>query len=319
LDAQLGGLSVFLLSIGAFLLVANKVRDLRWLQLMTWAVLVFAGLYFIGRLAPNLVGSITHRVFEGRASGGILYAWLPALALSQALFNRKLPPVWRLVLGTLAFTILYTTFIQAFNWKSGWLPAFTGIVIVLWLRSWRVGLVLSLLAAVPVIGLIPSFLSSDAYSISTRLDASTIMLEIIELNPIFGSGFANYYWYTPLFRINGWEISFSSHNNYVDIIAQTGLLGLACFLWFFLEAGRLGWQLRERVPDGFLKGYVNGALGGLVATLVACMLGDWALPFVYNVGLNGFRTGVFAWLFLGGLVVLENTYQNSKPSPETGV
>jgi hypothetical protein len=42
------------------------------------------------------------------------------------------------------------------------------------------------------------------------------------------------------------------------------------------------------------------------------MLGDWVLPFVYNVGLSGFRTGALAWFFLGGLVVLEKLYVRNK-------
>ncbi len=42
---------------------------------------------------------------------------------------------------------------------------------------------------------------------------------------------------------------FNSHNNYVDIVAQIGLLGLAAFLWFFWEAGKLGWHLRSIVTE----------------------------------------------------------------------
>jgi hypothetical protein len=38
---------------------------------------------------------------------------------------------------------------------------------------------------------------------------------------------------------------------------------------------------------------------------VAGMFGDWVLPFFYNVGLQGFRTSMLAWLFLGGLLSLE--------------
>jgi hypothetical protein len=98
---------------------------------------------------------------------------------------------------------------------------------------------------------------------------------------------------------------FNSHNNYVDILAQTGVVGLVCFVWFIWEAGRLNWRLRERVPDGFARAYVLGAWGGLVGTVVAGMLGDWVLPFFYNIGLNGFRSSMLAWLFLGGLVSLE--------------
>lgn len=55
-----------------------------------------------------------------------------------------------------------------------------------------------------------------------------------------------------------------------------------------------------------------GALGGLAGTLMSGMLGDWFLPFVYNVGLVGFRSSVFAWLFLGGLVVYEQLARQAK-------
>jgi hypothetical protein len=50
---------------------------------------------------------------------------------------------------------------------------------------------------------------------------------------------------------------------------------------------------------------VFAGLAGLVGSLVAAALGDWLLPFVYNIGINGFRTSVLGWLFLGGLVALE--------------
>ncbi len=110
----------------------------------------------------------------------------------------------------------------------------------------------------------------------------------------------------------GYSVSFSSHNNFVDIVAQTGLLGLACFVWFAWELGRLGWQLRARVPVGFPQAYVYGALGGLVGTLAAGMFGDWVLPFVYNIGLKGFRASALGWLFMGGLVALGQMTRSSK-------
>ena len=33
---------------------------------------------------------------------------------------------------------------------------------------------------------------------------------------------------------------------------------------------------------------------------------DWILPFVYNIGFPGFQASVLVWLFLGGLVALDN-------------
>jgi hypothetical protein len=127
-----------------------------------------------------------------------------------------------------------------------------------------------------------------------------------------GLGFANYYWYTPLFPIRGYAVSFNSHNNYIDLVAQCGLVGLVLLFWFFWELGRLGWWLRERVPVGFAQAYVYGALGGLAGTIVVATLGDWVLPFFYNVGLDGFRSSMLGWLFLGGLVCLEQMVISQK-------
>ncbi|MCA9989204.1 MAG: hypothetical protein KDE59_33090, partial [Anaerolineales bacterium] len=40
--------------------------------------------------------------------------------------------------------------------------------------------------------------------------------------------------------------------------------------------------------------------------MVVMLLLDWFLPFVYNVGFPGFQASVLVWLFLGGLVAIEN-------------
>ena len=39
--------------------------------------------------------------------------------------------------------------------------------------------------------------------------------------------------------------------------------------------------------------------------LVLMLFADWILPFVYNIGFSGFQASVLVWLFLGGLVALE--------------
>jgi hypothetical protein len=40
--------------------------------------------------------------------------------------------------------------------------------------------------------------------------------------------------------------------------------------------------------------------------LIAGMLGDWFLPFVYNIGIAGFRSSILPWLFFGGLVTIDH-------------
>jgi hypothetical protein len=38
------------------------------------------------------------------------------------------------------------------------------------------------------------------------------------------------------------------------------------------------------------------------------------VPFVYNVGLDGFRSSMLGWLFLGGLVAMEALLRRREPA-----
>ena len=317
MGAQLGGLAIFVLSAGAFLLVAQYVRDLRWLEWLTWIFLALGGLYIAGRLAPGL-GQFTNSLFDS-ATGSLFWTWLVALSFSQAVFNRNLHPGWRVVVGSLTLATLYVALTQGWAWNSGWIPPLVAVMISLWAAKPKLGLLIAFMGAIGAVTKLQKLIDlvmvgDNEYSLGTRLDAWAIVWEISKVNPILGLGPANYYWYTPLFPIRGYAVRFNSHSQYVDLIAQTGFLGLACFLWFFGATGWLGWQLRQRVPAGFARAYVYGALGGLAGTLVAGALGDWVLPFFYNIGMAGFRASVLGWLFLGGLVALEQMYASQRAS-----
>jgi hypothetical protein len=305
LDTQLGGLAIFVFAAGAFLLVAHQLRNLDWLRWMTWVFLALGSIYIAGWLVPG-VGPIANRLFQnGTVNNAMFWVWLVALAFSQAIINRKLHIFWRLGLGGLVVATLYVAFFLNRGWKSGYLPAFVVLAAIVAFRYPRARLFLLLLGYIPAHYLVSQAIATEQFSFGTRVDAWAIMLKISKINPLLGLGPANYYWYVPLYYIRGYYSVFSSHNQYLDLIAQTGLLGLGCVLWFAWEVGRLGWQLRTRVPAGFSQAYVYGALGGLVGTLAAGVLADWFLPFAYNIGLTGFRASILPWLFLGGLVSIE--------------
>ncbi len=312
LEAQLGGLATFVLAAGAFLLAAQQIRELRWLQWLTWVYVALGALFVAGWLLPPL-GRFTSRLFQLGATGNSLFwTWLAAVAFSQALFNRKLHPGWRLILAGIVAMTLYVAAVLNNDWKSGYLPPLAALAVIFALRSRPAGLLMVLVAPVAAFYLSSQAIATDQYSYGTRIDAWIILFEIIKVNPVLGLGPANYYWYTPLFPIRGWRVRFNSHNQYVDIIAQTGILGMICVIWFAIEEGLLGWRLRHQAPAGFAQAYVYGVLGGLAGMVVAGMLADWIFPFVYNIGLNGFRGAIPAWLFLGGLVSVEQMILQKK-------
>lgn len=310
--AQLGGLAIVIFSLGAFLLTAHLVDDLRWLQALTWIFIVLGMLYVFGRFIEW--GGIDRIYQSGFTAGSLFWTWLAALAFGQFLLNNSLRLRWRLLLGLSLLITFYVAVDRAYAWKSGWVPPVAAVATIIAIRYWRRLLPLAPIGILIAYFVATSSIGTDQYSWGTRLDAWLIVSEIAKASPLFGLGFANYYWYTPIFQIRGYAVQFNSHSQYVDLLAETGIIGLIVFFWFFWEVARLGLSLRERVPEGFARAYVYGALGGLVGTLLAGFLVDWVLPFVYNIGLTGFRASVLGWLFLGGLVSLERMYSSKAQS-----
>jgi len=304
MTAQIGGLLIFIFSVMTFVLVANTVRDLRWLQAITWLFVAIGALYISACLTPKIANLMRHYFQTGATNGALFWVWLVVIPFSQALFNARLHKIWRAVLLLLVALTLYTAIFISGEWKSGYIPALAGMAAIVAFKLRRKVVWLIPVALVVVYLLSSEAIASDEYSYITRLDAWKIVVQLGLISPIFGLGFGNYYWYTHLISILGWRVAFNSHSQYVDLFAQTGLVGIAIFLWFFGEVGKLAWKLRDRAPQGFANAYVYGAFGGLIGTLVAGTLVDWILPFVYNIGMNGFRASFLSWMFMGGLVTI---------------
>lgn len=307
LSAQIGGLAIFFICALAFLLAAHQIRELRWLEWMTWAFVIVGTSFLLVRLVPPLYRQ-GGRVFQYGSFSSQFWLWFIMITFSQAWLNTKLHKAWRLGLLVACVMALYAVVVLEFDWKSGWIPPLIGLAAMMGLYSWRL-FALGLIGgafALPVA--IARLIATDEYSYGTRLDAWLILGEIIKVNPLLGLGPANYYWYTPLYAIRGYSVEFNSHNQYIDLLAQIGIIGTAVVVWFLAEIIWLAWKLKDRVPEGFARAYVYGALGGGIALAASGMLGDWFLPFVYNVGFVGMRSAILGWVFLGALVALEHMY-----------
>jgi O-antigen ligase len=309
LDAQAGGLAIFILSSGILILAAHRFREEKWLHIFTWVFIFLGAGYILGRAIRFPYIDIWYN--PGFAAGSMFWTWLVAMALSQAVFNPTLKTSVRVLLYLLVVLTFYVALNQAYDWKSGWLPPLLSVSIILGWRFKRLFILIIPIALVTTSVLTTSLILTDQYSWGTRVDAWLIVLEISKLNPFLGLGFSNYYWYTPLYPIRGWSVNFNSHSQYIDLIAQTGIIGLACFLWIFIEAIRLNWRLMNKLPGGFPQSYSVGTFAGIAGTLLAAFLVDWVLPFVYNIGFSGFRASILPWIFLGGLISLDQLYGNT--------
>jgi O-antigen ligase len=323
---QLAQWAIFAFSAAIFLMAGELGKDTQWLRYATWAFLILAGVVMLENFVPGL-----HRVLDwnnpARAKSSVFLVLIGALSTGQLLFNRRLGPLVKLALFLLWAATAYVVWFLWHEWTSGPIPFTVATLAVAWLWLWRrrrVAAIAAILIAVTLaVALFPFLFELSGgqreleYSWGGRLVLYRHVLKLVKDHPILGLGPAAYrhYGYVhPLsegyggaFYVRPWV---SSHNNYIDIYAQMGLVGLGLFLWFLVELGLLGWRLTSRFRGDFADGYVHGAVGVLAGSLVAMLLVDWFLPFVYNVGFAGFRTSALAWMFLGGLVALEQSSGN---------
>ena len=307
LASQAGGFAIFTLSLGGLLLAAHLIQDLRWLKIIVWTFIALGAIYIAARFVDF---SLIDKFYNiGFTAGSMFWTWLVVLSLSQAMYNIHLKMRFRVFLAGLAFMTMYVAYVQANDWKSGWVPPLVGIAVLFAIRFKKYIIFAVPFAALAVVYAAGKLISSDDYSWGTRVDAWIIILTISRVSPILGMGFSNYYYYTPLFPIRGWPVSFNSHSQYIDLIAEVGIVGLLCFLWIFYEFGQLGWRLGSQLQDGFARSYAYGVLAGVAASLMAAFLVDWILPFVYNIGFHGFRASILLWIFYGGLVAIEQMHK----------
>jgi hypothetical protein len=316
LDAQIGGFAIYILLPLTMFATPNLIKDMYWIKVIFW---VFIGLSMIYVVARTLELSIADRLFmPGYTANSMLWTWLIALLASQIIYNHELG--WR-VRGLLIVLILlafYVALVQQNDWKSGWVPAAVSVAALVGLRFKKLTLIAIPFALALGIYLAQDLISTDLYSWGTRLDAWVVVLEIARVSPLIGLGFANYYWYAKVFTIRGYHIRFNSHSQFVDLVAQTGVLGLLCFLWILFEVGRLAWGLSARLKDGFARGYAYGVLVGMLGSLMAAFLVDWVLPFTYNIGLDGVRASILPWLFFGCLISVEQIF-SEQPKASTSL
>lgn len=312
---QLGQWAIFALSAGAFWLSGNLIREERWLRWVTVCFLVLSGALTVARLVWG-----DWQLIGRTATVAIIRApyWISLISIlgGQLLFNRGMHVRWRWCLLALLFAALYYAFVSERESISTWAPLLVVFGVLLWLRYPRLRWPLVLCALVgPVLLFQPlyEFAGGDqewTVSGGARLALIRRTIALTRENPLLGLGPASYRHYgflEPLrYEKALWmRASVSAHNNYVDLYAQVGLVGLGLFLWFLFELARLGWRLREIYVEGFAAGYVNGMLAALAGICAAMLLLDWFLPFVYNVGFPGFQASVLLWMFFGGLVSLE--------------
>ena len=109
-------------------------------------------------------------------------------------------------------------------------------------------------------------------------------LQLFGEDPVFGTGFNTYAY---MGRYRGYT---DTHNYYVKVLIETGLLGLLVFLWLLGAACKMSWRLFRVAKDPLISALGCGLFAMMICVLVVNFFGDrWTF-----LQVNG-----FLWVLLG--------------------
>ena len=139
-----------------------------------------------------------------------------------------------------------------------------------------------------------------------RATISRFTWMMIEDKPILGSGIGTYKYNTLKYQADFFEqgdnrsiyhygFADKAHNEYLQLWAELGIVGLAIFLWLIIAYFSCGIRYLKREKDEQKQGIMIGLMGGVVAFLVDCVF--WfPMHLAANVSLF--------WIFIGLSMVL---------------
>lgn len=227
----------------------------------------------------------SHFSYDLRDAGAIGYAGVNGFAAFQAQFAifllalycyEKKPLLKWAYLGTAAFSI----YCLLFSFSRGGYAAFLAGCLFLGIFKNRGLLVLVVAFLFTWQTIVPTAVqerimmtegeggSGIDSSAGTRLTIWEDALQVFKADPIFGTGFNTYQY---MHRVGPYS---DTHNMYVKVLVETGIVGLSIFLMLFWKMYRVGFKLFRTASDDFLASLGLGVAAMMVCVFVGNLFGD---------------------------------------------
>jgi O-antigen ligase len=294
------------------LVVASSIREKNQIRLLL--VVMAISVLLVNRSYYSTLSSrdLSHFSYDVRDAGPLGYAGVNGLAAFEAMFASFL-------LGTFAFTkkiyakvgillILATCcycLLYSFS-RGGYLGLLVGLATVgLFKTRWFL-----VLAAVIVLGwqvFLPvsvqeriAMTTEDAAegqqfdsSAQQRIVLWEDAMDLFKRNPITGTGFQTYGY---MGRVGGFR---DTHNYYVKVLAEMGVVGFALYLFLLWKLARAGLSLFYGTEDPFWRSIGLGFIALMASITIMNFFGDrWTYQ----------QADGFLWILLGcvirGLIVM---------------
>lgn len=301
------------------LVVASTMKSKNEIKLLV--VVMCLSLLVVNRSFFSTVHSrdFSHYSDQVRDSGPLGYAGVNGLAAFEAMlisFLLGVAAFTRSVLARAGIFLMIATccYCLLFSFsRGGYLGCLVGMITVgLFKSRW-----LLVVAAVLVIGwqtLLPvsvqeriAMTTGDAAegqlfdsSAQSRINLWEDAMTLFKQNPVTGTGFQTYG--------SMWRLGYAdTHNYYVKVLAETGMVGFILFVILLWKLFRCGTQLYFTTDDPFWRGLSLGFIALLAGIVIMNLFGDrWSYQ-----QLDG-----YLWVILGCVISGLNTVHDESASGE---
>jgi putative inorganic carbon (HCO3(-)) transporter len=200
-------------------------------------------------------------------------AQFATLLLALAAFERK-----RLLrLGYYALAAFSGSCLMYSLSRGGYLALFVGALFVAVVKQRKL-LVVMIVFALTAAAIVPNAvlqrveMTSEGgeldHSSEIRLTLWEDAMQLFDSNVVTGTGFNTYAF---MHRVGTYE---DTHNFFLKVLVETGVLGLLLFLLLVSKAFRMGYRLFRSAKDPFFAALGLGLAGWIVAALIANCFGD---------------------------------------------
>jgi O-antigen ligase len=262
-----------------FFLLVNHVHGAERGRALGQVPIIMGTLMAVYGLGQSVVHGAAFRI-DGTMSIYMTFAGLLMLIALLALALLLLPTRRRTPYWLVPCLLLLTAALVMTQTRGAWLGLAAGVIVIL--GCWRKACLLVLpLAALAIFLLAPPAVKDRMRSFTDPQDVTALErlymwgsgLQIIRDYPITGVGMRGVSLVYPHYKDPRAlrERRGHLHNNLMQVAAERGLLGLACWLWIWVAFYGYAWYIyRDLEPGaGTAKALVVGSVAGVTAFQVA--------------------------------------------------
>jgi O-antigen ligase len=284
-EKRLGYWMEYATMLALFFASAATLKNARQMKILL--LLICVSVFLLDRNFWETVRDRDYSTFSNdlRDEGGMGYAGSNGLAAFEAQFAIFLVAMWgclrnwKAKIGCLALAG-YSVLCLMYSLSRGGYAAFLAGWVFLGVVRQRVLLVLLLAFLLVWTAVVPNAVHERVdmtydessgemdHSAQVRVEMWDDAMTLFASSPLLGTGF---YTYAFMHRVGEYS---DTHNFFVKVLMETGIVGMLIFLWLLLRLFWMGFSFSWRARDPFFAALGLGLAGWVVTSAVANFFGD---------------------------------------------